>query len=48
MPGDLRTAPAIISLSYLSLATIVTDMTLGAGDLWSGTQTGAGGTATLT
>ena len=48
MPGDLRTAPRIISLSPLSLATDVTDATLGASDLWLGTRTGAGGTATLT
>ena len=40
MPGDLRTAPRIISLSPLSLATDVTD----ASGLWLGTRTGAGGT----
>ena len=34
-------------LSPLSLATDVTDATLGASGLWLGTQTGAGGTATL-
>ena len=45
MPGDLCTAPRIISLSPLSLAT---DVTLGASGLLLGTQTGAGGTATLT
>ena len=45
MPGDLCTVPRIISLSPLSLAT---DATLGAGGLWLGTLTGAGGTATLT
>ena len=33
MPGDLCTAPRIISLSLLSLATDVTDATLGASDL---------------
>ena len=48
MPGNLCTAPGIISLSPLSLATDVTDPTLGATDLWLGTRTGAGGTATLT
>ena len=34
MPGDLCTAPRIISLSPLSLATDVTDATLGASGLW--------------
>ena len=48
MPGDLYTAPRIISLWPLSLATNVTDATLGASGLWLGTQTGADGTATLT
>ena len=48
MPGDLCTAPRIISLSPLSLATDVTDATLGACGLWLGTRTGAGGTVTLT
>ena len=47
MPGDLCTAPRIISLSTLSLATDLTDETLGASGLWQGTRTGAGGTATL-
>ena len=47
MPGDLCTAPRIISLSLLSLATDVTDATLGASGLWLGTRTGAAGTATL-
>ena len=47
MPGDRFTAPRIISLSPLSLATDVTDATLGASGLWLGTQAGAGGTATL-
>ena len=47
MPGDLYTAPRIISLSPLSLATDVTDATLGASGLWLGTRTGANGTATL-
>ena len=41
-------SPQIISLSLLSLATDVTDATLGASGLWLGTRTGAGGTATLT
>ena len=45
---DLCTAPRIISLSPLSLATLATDATLGASGLWLGTRTGAGGTATLT
>ena len=36
------------SLSPLSLATDVTDATLGASGVWLGTRTGAGGTATLT
>ena len=48
MPGDLCTAPRIISLSPLSLATDLTNETLGASGLWLGTRTGAGGTATLT
>jgi hypothetical protein len=43
MPGDLCAAPGIISLS-LSLQT---DVTLGVSSLWLGTQTAAGGTATL-
>ena len=46
--GDLRTAPRILSLSPLSLATDVTDVTLGASGLWVETRTGTGGTATLT
>ena len=46
MPGNLCTAPRIITLSPLSLATDVTAATLGASDLWLGTRTGAGGTAT--
>ena len=41
MPGDLCTAPRIISLAPLSLATV------GASGHWLGTRTGAGGTATL-
>ena len=45
---DLCTAPRIISLSPLSLATDVTDATLGASGLWLGTRTEAGDTATLT
>ena len=40
-------SPGIISLSPLLLATDVIGATLGASDLWLGTQTGAGGTATL-
>jgi hypothetical protein len=44
IPGDLWTAPRIILLSALSLAT---DVTLGASGLWLGTWTGAGGTTTL-
>jgi hypothetical protein len=47
MPGDLCTVSGIISLSPLSLATDVTDVTLGASGLRPGTQRGAGGTATL-
>jgi hypothetical protein len=47
MPRDLSTAPGIISLSPLSLATDVTDVTLRASDLWLGTRRGDGGTATL-
>ena len=45
MPGDLCTAPRIIPLSSVSLAT---DATLGTSGLWLGTRTGIGGTATLT
>ena len=45
MPGDPCTAPRIISLSPLSLAT---DVTLGSSGLWLGTRTRAGGTDTLT
>ena len=47
MPGDLYTVPEIILLSPLSLATDVTEATLGTISLWLGTRTGAGGTATL-
>ena len=47
MPGDLYTAPGVISLSTLSLATDVTDVTLGASGFWLRTRTEAGGTATL-
>ena len=47
MPGDLCTASRIISLSPLSLATDVTDATLGANGLWLETRTGAGGIATI-
>ena len=46
--SDLCTAPRIISLSPLLLATDVTDETLGASGLWLGTRTGSGGLATLT
>ena len=51
MPGDLCAAPRIISLSHLSLATDVTDVTdviFGTSGLWPRTRTEAGGTATLT
>ena len=48
MPGDLGIAPGIISLSSLSLATDVTDATLGASGLRLGIRTGAGDTTTLT
>ena len=47
MPGDLCTAPGITSLSPLSLASDVSDVTLGASGPWLGTRTEAGGTATL-
>ena len=47
IPGDLCTVPGTISLSPLSLATDVTDVTLEAIFLWLGTRIGAGGTATL-
>ena len=46
MPGDLYTAPGIISLSHL-LATDVTDAIIGASGIGLGTRTGAGGTTTL-
>ena len=39
MPGDLCTAPRIISLSSLSLTTDVTVATLGASGLWLGIRT---------
>ena len=45
--GDLFTAPSIISVSPLSLATDVTDATLGANVLWLEARAGAGGIATL-
>ena len=48
MPGDLCTAPRIISVSPLPLATDLIDATLGESGLWLGTRTGAGGTAKLT
>ena len=48
MPGNLCTAPQDHFIITLSLATDVTDATLGASGLWLGTRTGAGGTATLT
>ena len=41
MPGDLCTAPGIISLLALLLTTDVADVTLGASGLWLGTRTGA-------
>ena len=41
-------SPRIISLLPLSLATDVTDATLGENGFWVGTRTGADGTATLT
>ena len=47
MPGDLCTAPGIISISPLLLATDVTDVTLGPSGLSLGTRTGAAGTAAL-
>jgi hypothetical protein len=47
IPGDLCTAHRIISLSPLSLATDVTDATLGESGFWLGTRTRASGTATL-
>ena len=40
-------SPKIISLSSLSLATDVTDVTLGESILWLGRRTGGGGTAKL-
>ena len=45
MPGDLCTAPRIISLSPFTLATDVTVATHGASGLWLRTRIGAGGTA---
>ena len=48
MSGDLCIDPRIISLSPFSLATDVTDATLGASGLWLQTRTGASATATLT
>ena len=47
LPGDMCTAPRIISLSPFSLATGLTDATLGASGLWIGTRTGVGGITTL-
>ena len=46
--GDNKmiTAPRIISLSPLSLATDMTDVTLEPSGNWLGTRTGAGGTTT--
>ena len=46
MPGDLYTAPWIISLSPLSLAIDGTDVTLGVSGLWLGTLTEDDGNAT--
>ena len=48
IPEAMCTAPLIISLSLLSLATDVTDATLAASGLWLGIGTWATGTATLT
>ena len=45
--ADLCTAPGTISLTFLSLATDVADVTLGASGLWLGIRTEADGTATL-
>ena len=47
IPGDLCTAPRIISLLSLPLAIDATDVTLGASGLWLGSRTEAGGTITL-
>ena len=47
MPGNLCTAPGMISLSATSLEIDVTDVTLGASDLWLETRTGVVGTTTL-
>ena len=50
MSGHLYTAPGIISLSPLSLAidvTDVTDVALGTTGFWLATRSGAGGTDTL-
>jgi hypothetical protein len=47
MPGYLYTASGIIPFSPLSLATDVTDVIIGASDLWPGTRTDCGGTTTL-
>ena len=47
MTGDLYTAPGIISLSSLPLATDVIDAIPGTSGLWLGTRTEDGGTATL-
>ena len=38
MPGDLSTAPGIISLSPLSLSIDMTNVTLGESGLWLGTR----------
>jgi hypothetical protein len=48
IPGTLCTAPRIISLSPLSLATAMTHATLGASGIWLGTRTWTADTATLT
>ena len=47
MPGELCTAPRIISLSPLSLATDITEATHGTSSIWLRTRTGAGGNAIL-
>ena len=47
MPGDLCTTPKDHFTITLSLATDVTDATLGASGLWLGAWSGAGGTATV-
>ena len=48
MSADVYCQIFIYFIITLSLATFVTDVTLGASGLWLGTRTGAGGTATPT